>query len=64
VTLDDAKKAWAYSPKGKLNSREKADLVTGEWQTPNGMPTLVGQRFKATASANEKGNITFKIERI
>ena len=63
MTLDEAKKAWAYSPKGKLSSKEKADLATGEWQTPGGIPTLVGQRFKATASQNEKGNITFKVEK-
>jgi hypothetical protein len=64
MTLDEAKKAWADSPKGKLSSKEKADLITGEWQTPGGIPTLVGQRFKATASRNEKANITFRIEKI
>lgn len=61
MRLDEAKKACAYSPKGHLSYREKADLNTATWQLVDNIPTLFGQKFKATAKRNEKLNITFKV---
>ena len=63
ISLEEAQKAWAYSPKGKLSSRERADLAACVWTTESGVPVLKGGRFKATPTKNEKGNISFNVER-
>ena len=64
ISLEDAQKAWAYSPKGKFSSREKADLNGGVWTTEKDVPILKGQRFKAVPRRNEKQNISFTIEKL
>ncbi len=64
ISLEDAQKAWSYSPKGKFSSRERADLNSGDWTTENGTPVLKGQRFKAVPKRNEKQNIAFTVVKI
>ncbi len=78
ISMEDAQKAWAYSPKGKMSSRERADLNSGTWSVETKpkvkgqdkdkdkeqIPVLVGQRFKAVPHRNEKQNIAFTVEKI
>ena len=64
MTMEEAQKAWAYSPKGKMSSRQRSDLNGGTWTMRGETPILEGQRFKAVPSKNEKGNISFRIDKL
>ena len=78
ISLDEAKKAWAYAPKGKYNARQRDDLSTATWRmverpakkwgNPDAPvasdPVLEGAKWKLTAVLNEKQNIVFEIEKL